>query len=149
MQERGLSSKEERQLLNRCIVPTLIVVFVFIVYFIYLQRIAALSTLQDFVIRFFMPFVTLGSSVFAVSFELFYHQKTGKPVQSHLKRLSMNMSLILACTLSFAALMLLADTFLAPRLGAKMSVAFASVLWTVAFAIIVLRYQKFFGKFFG
>jgi len=146
MANEDLTWEDRNQLYKLCTIPMLITFSIFLIYFVYLMRYAILQTSWDFLTKFGLPFAISIPLAGIVSFEAFYYRKLKKPIGFHLRRLGLNVSLVLVSVFSFFGFLLLTDAVLSPYLGGR-AILTGVVLWTVIFFIIVTKYQRFLRKF--
>lgn len=145
MTTEELSWEETNHLYKLCLIPTFIIFFIILVYFNYLMYTGSLKTLWDFIIRvgwlyIFMPIT------FFIAFELLYHRKIKKPPTFHLKRLIGRMLLLLLSALSFFGFLFVTQPVFYPIMGNWGGLVVGSVLWTVFFTLVIIRFRKLFAK---
>jgi len=142
MTNDDLSWEEKNQLYKICAIPMFITFCIFLIYFVYLMKNALIQTTWDFLTNVLIGIAIIPLLIFALTFELLYHQKIEKPLKFHLKRFGINASLILISALSIFVFLLFVDTVLSPYLGGR-AILIGAVLWTVIFFMIVTKYQRF------
>lgn len=146
MTYEGLTIEDREHLYRLCVIPFIITLCIFIFYLVFLMRNQMIKTTMDLLTKLFLPFVIIVIMVGVISFETLYHRKVKKPLMFHMKRLVWQFLFVLACAISFFALLLLFDTYFSQILG-KWNAVLALLLWTVVFAVMVTRYQRYFRGF--
>jgi hypothetical protein len=133
---------KKNKLYKKSSIPMIITFYIFLIYFVYLMQNALLKTTWDFPTKILMPVIIVSTLVFALSFELLYHQKIEKPLQFHLRRFGMNMLLVLVGAFSVFAFLLFVDATLSPYLGGR-AILLGLFLWSLIFFVIVVKYRRF------
>lgn len=122
-------------------VSLVLVFFVFMGYFVYLEHYSLLKTRFDFLFRFFLPFFILFPESGFVTFEVLYHKRIKKPLKFHLKRLTANsLVLVLGVVLLFGFVLGL-HPFLSPIVGNN-DFLISVLLTLLVFSVIILRFKN-------
>ena|SRR4030042_4269435 len=146
MTYEGLTSEDREHLYKFCVIPIIVTLCVFIFYFVFLMRNQMIKTTVDFLTELYLPLFIISAMVGTVSFETLYYRKVRKPLMFHLKRLIWQFLLVLVCAVSSSLLLIFFETYFSQILG-KWYALLAFVLWTVIFAVVVTRYQRYFRGF--
>jgi hypothetical protein len=145
MTNEELSWEETNHLYKLCAIPMLFVFFIMLIYFNYLMYTGSLKTRWDFIILIALPFFIFFPTAGMVTFELVYHQKIKKSLKFHVKRFMGRTLLLLVSVLSFFGFLIITQQLLYPIIS-DLDVIVGSVLWVVAFALVILRFRKLFAK---
>lgn len=139
-----LSGEDTNHLYKLCVIPTLVVFYAILTYFVYLMRTDSLKTIWDFTFRVGWFFIFMPTTFF-VAFEVLYHRKITKPLRFHLKRFTGRMLPILASALSYFGFLIVAELIFSPIVGDRAFLV-GSILWLAIFVVIVLKLKRFVGK---
>lgn len=121
------------------------VVVLIALYFNYLMYSNAITSLWDFVFRIGLLFLFVPYIAAMLSFEFFYSRMTKKPPD--LRRFGARILFDLIIVLSFLGFLLIADYIISPFLGDWNAALVGTVVWTIAFFVILTKFRYFITKF--
>jgi nitrogen fixation/metabolism regulation signal transduction histidine kinase len=142
MNESELSWEERDHLYKLCAIPSLIVLWTFIAYVVYLQRTDPLKNTWDFVIRLAFPNSIIELTAFFLTFEVLYHRRSGKTAAFHIKRFGRRMLSSLACVLPGLLLMCISALAFSETLGEFNATFLGIGVWVLILLIVTLKLRS-------
>lgn len=119
MANEELSQQEINHLYNLCAISVIAIFFIILAYFNYLMYTGSLITRSDYLLKVGLPFMILGPTAGAVTFEVCYHQKIRKTLSFHLKRFTGRMIIFLISAFWFVGVLAGLEPILSPVFGSK------------------------------
>lgn len=144
--QNELSWEESNRLFGMSTIPSLIVVFIVLIYFVHLMQNDLLKSPWDYLIHVFLPLVTGAPIVAFLSFEILYSRKIKKTLMYHLKRFLGRTFVLLASTSSLFGFFIAANAVLSELMGWENSLIVGGIIWVLTFSLIATRFRKLFTK---
>lgn len=140
-----LSSDEERRIGNLSVIPTAIVVYVFIGYLVYLIHIGFSFQSSFFLLYFLLTFMLAGIAYF-LAFNILYARKTKQPFASRIKSFLGMVLLLIGAFATLGALYLVVNFALSPMIGYNELVILVATGWFVIWGLLVFYFREKFNQ---
>jgi hypothetical protein len=143
----GLSPEEERHIQNLSVIPTALVFYVFLGYFVYLFFVIKSPIATKFFVQYFvLVFMLVFPVTYFGSEQVLRSRREKRPLASYTKRFVGNVSLFIIGAVIFEVVWVLTNLTLSSLTNSTTVVIVTGIIWFAIWALTVFHFREKFSN---